>query len=715
MVERPSKQSSRIARSIRVSIAGELALVKWAIKESFHIAHLILAGTAGALTIMNRPIKETFRIARLARVSIFVSVLGAMAILVPDQFADALKSVVEYSLLQLCMVAASALFASASVALSGQLMIARFTPRLLRAGGFSGWTARHLPITAALLLVIATAFALGQAVHSGMVAGAYKIVWDLCIVAAACGIAASVILMSRFPGAAERMALFGLVSAFVLLFVFAFLPVALPAWLGPLTVIFLWIAAVVWLASALAYRLASTKIPIFICLAAAAVLFSYFDLNDNHVVRHERKTDFVRGAHLSEFEFDQWLMSRTDKHLYEGKNYPVFIVSAEGGGIRAAYFSALVLSSIQDRCPAFAQHIFAISGVSGGSVGAAVFAALVKRLAATGVNDSCPLESSRTGEFQRVAEAVLRHDFFSPLLAALLFPDFVQRFLPWSIESFDRARAFEYALESAWKQETNGDEFAQSFFDLSAGWRGGTVPALVLNTTNVETGMRMVISHLDIYEENEGPLETLLDVNENLTMPLSTAAGLSARFPLVAPAGSILISRGPNGVEKRRYVDGGYFENTGTASIFDLFTALRASSWSESRKVDLYVLRIGSQQALPQYSGKGFGEVLSPIKTLLNTREARGLVAKAQLLTVTMGLNRANRYQRNFGIVEFELQQRAVPLPLGWSVSKIARDEIAAQVNQTFDCSTVEADVVYNSCSREVVLGILKNRNSSPK
>lgn len=500
-----------------------------------------------------------------------------------------------------------------------------------------------------------------------MVAGVYKLVWDICIAAVALVIVAGVILISRLPSAADRMVLLGPASASVLLFVFAFLPVALPAWLGPLTILFLWIVTIVSLASALAYCFASTRIPIFLCLLTAAILFSYLDLNDNHAVRTQQRLDFVRDGHVGEPEFSQWFESRNDKSLYEGRNYPVFIVSAEGGGIRAAYFSALVLSSIQDRCPAFAQHIFAISGVSGGSVGAAVFAGLVKRLVRQGVSDSCPLERGRTGEFQRNAEAVLRHDFFSPLLAALLFPDFVQRLVPWPIESFDRARAFEYALESAWTQETKGNEFEQSFFELSAGWRGGTVPALVLNTTNVETGMRMAVSHLDIYEESEGHLKTLLDVDSNLTMPLSTAAGLSARFPLVAPAGSILVSRDPDGAEKRRYVDGGYFENTGTASVVDLFTALRVSSWSESRRVEIYVLRIGSQGALPQYSGKGFGETLSPIKTLLNTREARGSVAKTQLFAVTMGLSRANRNRRQFRMIEFELRQRGAPA--AWMVA----------------------------------------------
>ena len=718
-----SRQSFRMGRR-------GLVVAKWAVNEWAGIARLVHANSRAPLATMKRTSKDLFLIARLIRVSIFVSAVGSLAILIPDQFSDALKTVVEYSLLQLGVMLAFVLFAVLSIVLSGQRMIARFAPRLLHADGLSGWTARHFPTVAGLLLIVATAVALVQAVHSGVVAHTYKIVWDLCIAVVACSLTAIVIYVSRIGGAADRMAFLGLISALVSMLVFAFLPVALPAWLGPLTILFLWITTIISLASALAQRFASTRFPIFLSLAAAAVIFSYFDLNDNHAVRIELRSEFVRGAHLSEFEFNEWLASRTDKHLYEGRNYPVFIVSAEGGGIRAAYFAALVLSSIQDRCPAFAQHIFAISGVSGGSVGAAMFAALVKRWAAQGALESCLLEGSTTGEFQRLTEAVLRHDFFSPLLAALLFPDSIQRFLPWPIENFDRARAFEYALEKAWKQETGGNEFAQSFYDLSAGWRAGIVPSLLLNTTNVETGMRMVISHLDIYEENETPLRTLFDLDESPTMRLSTAAGLSARFPFVAPPGTILTKRSPNNDRKERYVDGGYFENTGITSLFDLITALRTPSWSSSRKVDLVILRIGNEmrpaqpdgerKSLEQYRDRGFGEVLSPLRALLNTRGARGNLAKSQLLGRVMELSRIGRSNnRNFGIVEFELQQRDVLLPLGWSLSTSARAEIASQLNQAFDCNKGEIkggfEVVYNSCSRESILAILKNRNALPK
>ncbi len=46
----------------------------------------------------------------------------------------------------------------------------------------------------------------------------------------------------------------------------------------------------------------------------------------------------------------------------------MLLVAAEGGGARAAYFSALVLEELR-RCPRLLRHTFLIAGVSGGSVG----------------------------------------------------------------------------------------------------------------------------------------------------------------------------------------------------------------------------------------------------------------------------------------------------------------------------------------------------------
>jgi hypothetical protein len=54
---------------------------------------------------------------------------------------------------------------------------------------------------------------------------------------------------------------------------------------------------------------------------------------------------------------------------------PMIVVATAGGGLRAAYWTAVMLERIEARLggDTFRKHLFAISGVSGGSVGAAFY------------------------------------------------------------------------------------------------------------------------------------------------------------------------------------------------------------------------------------------------------------------------------------------------------------------------------------------------------
>src|SRR5262249_39717770 len=78
--------------------------------------------------------------------------------------------------------------------------------------------------------------------------------------------------------------------------------------------------------------------------------------------------------------FYQWYDKREDREHFaeKGKPYPVYIVAAEGGGMYAGYHVASFLGRMQDFCPNFAEHTFAVSSVSGGSLGAGVFATLAR-------------------------------------------------------------------------------------------------------------------------------------------------------------------------------------------------------------------------------------------------------------------------------------------------------------------------------------------------
>ena len=165
-------------------------------------------------------------------------------------------------------------------------------------------------------------------------------------------------------------------------------------------------------------------------------------------MRHKRDPDATADVGRS---FGQWFHSRADRDFYAKSNepYPVFIVAAAGGGAYAAHYTATFLARMQDSCPNFAQHVFAISGVSGGSIGASLFAGLAKLKARNQPYVGCNLNSGDR-YFERRTQKFFEQDFLSPVMAAALFPDLLQRFLPFPIGPFDRSRALDASIEAAW-------------------------------------------------------------------------------------------------------------------------------------------------------------------------------------------------------------------------------------------------------------------------
>jgi hypothetical protein len=128
--------------------------------------------------------------------------------------------------------------------------------------------------------------------------------------------------------------------------------------------------------------------------------------------------------------FDRWSAG-----LPAGDTGPIYIVAAEGGGIRAAYWAASALQALE-ATPGFREHVFALSGVSGGSVGVAIWAASVRSLMCGGTQGATATE-------------MLAGDFVSPPLAGLFYYDFAQRFIPFPFDDLDRSRGLEESMERA--------------------------------------------------------------------------------------------------------------------------------------------------------------------------------------------------------------------------------------------------------------------------
>lgn len=432
------------------------------------------------------------------------------------------------------------------------------------------------------------------------------------------------------------------------------MPVQLTQHVGALTIMCFFLTALAFGVSQLTYINDRYAIPGVTLLILAMVAWSLFDLNDNHTVRLLEKSEgqglvsaraLVPTDEPLEKTFDSWLKSRQDRQFFQDLNkpYPVYVVAAQGGGLYAAYQASVFLARMQDACPNFAQHVFGVSGVSGGAVGATIFTALAKRHAENAAianpAEGCGAPPANwDASIEARADAMLRQDFLTPLISALLFPDFFARFSPVPIPSFSRAIALENGFEQAWRSThpEDGEDAPNALEDgLLSYWSPeGVAPALFINTTEADTGRRMILSPLPELGERQRNYAQLAWRDQGANAPdmrLSTAMILSARFPWITPAGSIDIFHRNSLTDepvrrKARLVDGGYFENSGIETASDVLRVLQRKE--EQGLIELHLIAFDLTEDRARTPTYALGELTTPIKALLRTRSARAPLAR---------------------------------------------------------------------------------------
>jgi hypothetical protein len=412
--------------------------------------------------------------------------------------------------------------------------------------------------------------------------------------------------------------------------------------------------------------------PVIWILIGVAVLFSLVPAFDNHKVRTAPGVA-IPGTPLDR-ALSQWYRQAPRSAVDARRN--MVVVAAAGGGLRAAYWTSTVLGHIQDKSPSFHRQLLGISGVSGGAVGATVFVTLLGEEELPAQATRC--EDSTIGAYECAGQNVLSQDFLGPTVAALLFPDLMQRFLPLGFP--DRAGALEQSWERAWER-AGFPAATWRDWGFRALWSDEKFrPALLLNGTHVETGKRIITSNIDI----AGNPEVFLDaydfyrlISAKSHIRSSTAAHNSARFTYVSPASTL--------EDGTHLVDGGYFENFGAVTARELLRAAMVTYPQGVRPIVILISNdhglseddlprrppINPKQVKPQSWAH---EVLSPLRALLHTRDARGLLAAAELRDVA---ERAGGRYFQFRLCD---DPKRPDVALGWVLSDDSEDLMREQL-----------------------------------
>jgi hypothetical protein len=282
------------------------------------------------------------------------------------------------------------------------------------------------------------------------------------------------------------------------------------------------------------------------------------------------------------------------------------IVAISGGASRAGIWGAQVLAAVDAAAGRGNAAVFAVSSVSGGSLGAAAYMA-VKQV----VQPRCGRPSTVAAEaLSRLNNDHLGGDALGPLLAGALLADTPRAlFAPVAAvvrlaahlapRGGDRAEALERAFERLWHEDLaqagmakvqGFPEFSAPFLSLAYDTTGGLRPGMplwIVNGTDVSTGGRMLTAPFSTEGDAEWPFRASSDVLGILgaDVEISTAINNGARFPYLEPSGELLPVDTPTTMQEQmrgdrpELVDGGYFDNEG------LQTALELADWLRRQKV----------------------------------------------------------------------------------------------------------------------------------
>ncbi|NJO24289.1 MAG: hypothetical protein HC868_16950, partial [Sphingomonadales bacterium] len=269
---------------------------------------------------------------------------------------------------------ASLFLAAATIWYVGRDLAGQVDEEQLRARTVKGYLLRWLPAAFALLLPLGAAWGLYSASLDAQTIGALQyniaepfdssypspmtdtqrsvqrllgsmgaVAWLLRGAAYACiGLAVLLLALMALVGWRRRgqpfgarlrygllIAAAGIVALFSLMIAVPMLG-GVPRWVGTVAIFNLFIVALTLFVGFAIFISDRFSIPVLLIVVGFALVLSWFDVNDNHVVQHveAKQSGKTRGG--AEDEFVKWLKSRADLAAYQNEPYPVFVVSAAG-------------------------------------------------------------------------------------------------------------------------------------------------------------------------------------------------------------------------------------------------------------------------------------------------------------------------------------------------------------------------------------------------
>jgi hypothetical protein len=370
----------------------------------------------------------------------------------------------------------------------------------------------------------------------------------------------------------------------------------------------------------------------------------------------------------AEAHFLNWIRPRV-RYATTDRPYPLIVVTADGGGLRAAYWSYNVLASLYDAFPSFFSQLYAVSSISGASLGAASFVAAVSAFRPDHT-DRCDLLTNRDQCLDSLSQGALSlsQKLQSGNTGGWLSQWAADRFGLTNFAANDR---FEDAVLASSPPES------RKWLQQSASSADESTPLLILGATDTQTGRPLVAASVKLPVEmaKAGVLDMLASP---IPISLLDAAYHSARFPGVSNPARI-----PNGTGGDwMAVDGGYFDNSG-AEMMELYVRMLGRLIQGDNelngKVKIVVVMLSnkpsndSRQIIDPRHDTGVLGAVQSLSTMEQVRQRRAAMATARLADTVEGLGG--------NCVLFDIGETQRPIPVGWALARLSYIEMENALN----------------------------------
>lgn len=389
---------------------------------------------------------------------------------------------------------------------------------------------------------------------------------------------------------------------------------------------------------------------------------------------------------------ESWLDHKARPFLrkHPEENFPVWLIAGEGGGSRAGYWftrSMLAIDSMNSY--RFKDHVYAMSTVSGSSVGGGALIAFWDRFSDSGQDEKDAVSS-------KLAQRVFNNNYLSSAIFSVLIRDFIKQLFPFrplvgkedrnywlqQEEAFFIEKALEdrdlqpgdYLKEPQLPQKESGayalyKPFLSYYYD-STGLFNYDLPLLIPNATVVQRGKRALVSpvkfrdfeFVDAMDINQ----FILEHHNDEALSLGEACNLSELFPFFS-ATAVL-------GDSIAIADGGYFENLGLTTIYEIKDEMERilikpqfSDIVDRVDIHLLVIRNSTYKQKMKRQLKVRNQVYAPLDALYNS----GIGGRTEYMFKYMKLN----MQDNFYVLDLPHesgQNEKLLLPLNRYLSENA-------------------------------------------